>query len=142
MVNKALSLHLTKIKNSNIKLSLSIPNNLTVSCSGRDLSQAIFNIIDNSLFALKNSPDSLPKEIKISAKNINDKIILRIADSGPGIPSDAKNKVFEPFYTTKDYGKGSGLGLSSAKGLVENFGGTIKLSESSETEFLLTLKTE
>ena len=84
----------------------------------------------------------MPKEIKISAKNINDKIILRIADSGPGIPSDAKNKVFEPFYTTKDYGKGSGLGLSSAKGLVENFGGTIKLSESSETEFLLTLKTE
>ena len=141
IVNKATSLHLTKIKNADITLSINIPENLSIACSSSDLSQAIFNIVDNSLFALKNSPIKLKKkEIKITAKKVNSKVILRISDSGPGIPAVDKQKVFEPFYTTKDYGQGSGLGLSSAKGLVENFGGSLKLSESTGAEFLICLK--
>ncbi len=50
---------------------------------------------------------------------------IEIRDTGPGIPSDKKDKIFEPFYTTKEIGRGTGLGLSIAYGIVERHHGSI-----------------
>lgn len=67
-------------------------------------------------------------------------ILISIADNGQGIPLDVQPRIFDPFYTTKEVGVGTGLGLGIVARLVEQFGGTIRFSsEPGRTEFLVTL---
>jgi C4-dicarboxylate-specific signal transduction histidine kinase len=54
-------------------------------------------------------------------------VLLSVEDNGPGVPSAVKDSLFEPFVTTKDIGRGTGLGLSVSRGLVEGAGGSIAL---------------
>jgi len=53
-----------------------------------------------------------PSQFKISIEMDNSHFIIRVEDNGPGIPADIRKRVFEPFYTTKEVGEGTGLGLS------------------------------
>jgi signal transduction histidine kinase len=57
--------------------------------------------------------------------------VIRVADNGPGVPREIRERIFEPYFTTKDPGKGTGLGLASARELVESTGGTLELEDSS-----------
>ena len=67
-------------------------------------------------------------------------IIVSVDDEGPGIPEELRKKIFQPFFTTKDVGQGTGLGLSVSKGLVESHGGVLTLAdEVRPTRFVLTL---
>ncbi len=70
-----------------------------------------------------------------------DRVIIEIADTGPGIPEDVMPHIFDPFYTTKEEGKGTGLGLSLAYGIMENHGGSIRaVSEPGKgTTFIIEL---
>ena len=52
-------------------------------------------------------------------------MVVEICDTGKGIPDDIRNKIFEPFYTTKEAGKGTGLGLSISYGIIKDCRGTI-----------------
>jgi signal transduction histidine kinase len=52
-------------------------------------------------------------------------VVIEVSDSGPGIPEDARERIFDPFYTTKEPGQGTGLGLSICARLVEGMGGRI-----------------
>jgi len=52
-------------------------------------------------------------------------IVIKVSDTGPGIPKDVLAKIFDPFFTTKEVGKGTGLGLSISYSIVEKLGGTI-----------------
>ena len=52
-------------------------------------------------------------------------VLVRIADTGTGIPADVLDKVFDPFFTTKEVGKGTGLGLSTALGIAKSHGGSV-----------------
>lgn len=63
-----------------------------------------------------------------SVCRLTDCVRLEIADTGPGISGEARARLFEPFFTTKSEGKGSGLGLASAKGIVEQHGGHLELA--------------
>ena len=64
--------------------------------------------------------------VTILTKRMNDKIEIRISDNGPGIPDNIKDKIFQPFFTTKPTGQGTGLGLSLAYDIVKAHGGEIK----------------
>lgn len=68
-------------------------------------------------------------------------VVLRVADSGPGVPDELRDRIFDPFYTTKDPGRGTGLGLSICARLVEGMGGKIHLEEAPEggAEFVVRL---
>jgi two-component system NtrC family sensor kinase len=63
----------------------------------------------------------------ISTKKLNDKVEIKVKDNGNGIPQKILDKIFQPFFTTKPTGQGTGLGLSLAYDIVKTFGGEIKV---------------
>jgi two-component system, NtrC family, sensor kinase len=65
--------------------------------------------------------------VSISTKKIDDNIFIRIKDNGTGIPQNIADKIFQPFFTTKPAGQGTGLGLSLAYDIVKAHGGTLKV---------------
>jgi signal transduction histidine kinase len=79
--------------------------------------------------------------VAVTTKNLGDKIEIRVKDNGPGIPEEIKNKIFQPFFTTKPTGQGTGLGLSLSYDIVKAHGGEIKVnSKAGEgTEFIIIL---
>lgn len=85
------------------------------------LQQVVFNLINNACQAMKD-PGRLRVETEVRANQV----LIRIEDTGPGIPEDIQRRIFEPFFTTKKEGHGTGLGLSMSKSIIEKFGGTIQ----------------
>ncbi len=91
------------------------------------LHQVVVNLLANARDALRGSPP--PRRIRVATWSESDRsrVILEVADTGPGIPPDIQARVFEPFFTTKPPGQGTGLGLSLCRGVVEGHGGVIRL---------------
>lgn len=110
-----------------------------VRMDGNMLKQILLNLIMNSLQAMEEGGGKLLVE---TIAPTADEISIVIADTGPGIPEDALAKIFQPYFTTKKPGEGTGLGLFVTKTLVENMGGRIevksKLGEG--TTFRVTFK--
>ena len=101
------------------------------------ISQVLMNLINNAFHAIENEP--LPRWIKIVLIEYDHYLELKIIDSGLGIPEVIREKIMEPFFTTKDVGKGTGLGLSISKAIIEDHGGTLKLDELAQnTTFTIT----
>lgn len=110
---------------------------LTLDCNPTQITQVIINLIMNSF-------DSIHEQnhpwIKFDVFTSEDKIKFIITDSGKGISKEIADKIFQPFFTTKEVGKGTGIGLSISKGLVEAHKGTIFLDTTSEnTKFVIEL---
>jgi len=110
----------------NIKIHFKYDQKISMIYANRDkLAQVFINLIDNSM-----SYSSKKSEILITLKNTNKSAIIYIADQGEGIPMNLKDKIFERFYTDRSYNQTNhtGLGLSISKKIIENFSGSIKLS--------------
>jgi PAS domain S-box-containing protein len=88
------------------------------------LVQVILNLVMNATQSL---PPSLPRqhEVRIRTATVAGDVIIEVADSGPGIPLTERERIFEPFVTTKPIGEGSGLGLFVCRNIVRGFGGNI-----------------
>jgi signal transduction histidine kinase len=94
---------------------------------------------------LSNAIDAIEENGKITirtykdAKNSN--VCISIRDTGRGIPEHVKERIFEPFYTTKDVGKGTGLGLSISYGIIKKHQGNIEVNSEvgKGSEFIITL---
>jgi histidine kinase len=80
-----------------------------------------------------------PKEIDIRTGTENDQVIISVSDNGMGIPKRVRDRIFEPFYTTKKVGKGTGLGLSISYGIIQDYEGSIRLesTENMGSEFTI-----
>lgn len=104
------------------------------------LSQVLINLIGNAIDALHESHKKL---IKISCRSEGCKIIISVRDYGQGIPESIKDQVFDHFFTTKPKGKGTGIGLSLSKDLMQQMGGDLDLDDSVKDGacFLVTLRT-
>ncbi|GEM_PF-3499426 len=91
------------------------------------LQQVVINLVSNAKDAVANQNFKL---IELSIENRTNTCCLHVKDNGTGIDEGIKERIFEPFATTKDIGKGTGLGLSICKSIVESCGGRIKFSSS------------
>jgi PAS domain S-box-containing protein len=91
-------------------------------CNPGKLNQVFMNMLVNAAHAIETQG-----EIGIRTWSDDGNIYISISDTGCGIPVDRRNRVFEPFYTTKEVGKGTGLGLSIAYDIVRNHNGEIKV---------------
>ncbi|MCH6235778.1 ATP-binding protein [Cognataquiflexum rubidum] len=113
------------------------PNLPKVNIVASDIGRVLLNLINNAFYACGNSefsPDSyrdnnseLKPQVKVSTKNIGNKIEIKVSDNGPGIPYAIKDKIFQPFFTTKPTGQGTGLGLSLSYDIVKAHGGELKV---------------
>jgi C4-dicarboxylate-specific signal transduction histidine kinase len=97
-------------------------------CRPVQIAQVLLNLLNNSFHAVENQKEKI---IKISSTVTNHHLEVSVSDSGEAIPSAIREKMFMPFFTTKDIGKGTGLGLSISKGIIENHKGILSLDDSS-----------
>lgn len=88
------------------------------------LTQVLLNLALNAGDAMD---DRKGTRLVIRARTKDDRITFEIEDDGPGVPESLRDRIFEPFVTTKDVGEGTGLGLAVCRGIVEGAGGTIAL---------------
>jgi signal transduction histidine kinase len=103
---------------------------------GSELNQVWTNLIDNAISAMGGKG-----ALELKAYQEDNWIVVEVADSGPGIPLEAREKIFDPFYTTKAPGEGTGLGLNISHGIVvEKHGGQISVvSKPGATRFMVKL---
>jgi len=100
-----------------------------------ELNQIWANLIDNALDAV---PDG--GRVEVTAARERQRVVVRIADSGAGIPAEVRAHLFEPFFTTKPVGKGTGLGLDIVRRLVNHNDAEIDVeSRPGRTEFCVSL---
>ena len=97
----------------------------------QDIGRAILNLITNAFYVVdekkKSGVENYEPIVTISTKKINGKIEIKVADNGNGIPQKILDKIFQPFFTTKPTGQGTGLGLSLSYDIMKAHGGEIKL---------------
>jgi two-component system NtrC family sensor kinase len=97
-----------------------------VTADARQIQQVLLNLLTNASQAMTPSGGGA---LRIESRQDNDRVLLEITDSGPGIPPEARAHIFEPFFTTKP--DGTGLGLSVSYGIIAAHGGTITIPKSS-----------
>jgi signal transduction histidine kinase len=105
----------------------------------QDIGRVILNLITNAFYAVmekkKLRPEGYEPTVTVSTKKIDNKIIVNVKDNGTGIPQKALDKIFQPFFTTKPTGQGTGLGLSLSYDIVtKGHGGELKV-ETKEGEY-------
>ncbi|MCL5108566.1 MAG: ATP-binding protein [Chloroflexi bacterium] len=94
--------------------------------NSKELQQVLLNLINNAIYAMKKGGGKL----SVASALRGNRVLLKIADTGTGIPGEVQRKIFDPFFTTKGVGEGTGLGLSVSLGLVQKLGGTITFTSS------------
>jgi len=118
----------------------------TIKIVPQDFSRVILNIINNGCYAVdqkkKKSENGYSPEVKVSTKKIGNKIEIRIRDNGTGMPQEVIDKIFNPFFTTKPTGQGTGLGLSMSFDIITQIHqGKLEVSskDGEYTEFVITI---
>jgi two-component system NtrC family sensor kinase len=129
-----------RCRKEGIELSLDLNDNLpdVVGDAGQ-LTQVLLNLVVNAIQAM--SPGGA---LVVATEQGERGVRLRVSDDGVGIPAEVRARIFEPFYTTKDVGQGTGLGLSVVHGIVKAHGGEIDVSSElgQGTTFVVTLPME
>ncbi|MDY0989688.1 ATP-binding protein [Flavobacterium sp. CFBP9031] len=122
-------------KKNNIEVTNAVAQNILINVDSQQIEQVIINLLTNSINALENS--SL-KQISISAEAKNNRVFIKVSDSGKGIEKEIEEKIFLPFFTTRT--EGAGIGLTLSKNIIEAHGGYISYkSENNSTVFEISL---
>ena len=118
----------------------------------QDIGRVILNLINNAFYAVnekaKQNIAGYEAVVSVTTKKLNDKVEIRVKDNGDGIPKAIVDKIFQPFFTTKPTGQGTGLGLSLSYDIIKAHGGEINVAtkegeglsaEASGSEFIINL---
>jgi two-component system NtrC family sensor kinase len=112
----------------------------------QDIGRVLLNLYNNAFYAVaekkKHSADKYEPVVSVTTKKENDKVIITVHDNGNGIPEKVRDKIFQPFFTTKPTGQGTGLGLSLSYDIIKAHGGEIKVetNEGEGSEFIIQLR--
>jgi signal transduction histidine kinase len=128
-INNTLLILQSKIKKDSIDVRKEYDDSIPkIQAYGSELNQVWTNLIDNAVDAMREMGDDHKKILTIRTRRKTDWIMVELEDNGPGIPDDIKDKIFNPFFTTKAPGKGTGLGLDISYNIVvEKHQGDIKV---------------
>ena len=126
-----------KDKSFNAEIKTEFDDNVgRINVIPQDIGRVVLNLINNAFYAVdERKKDTLTSSVHsgyepvvmVSTKKFNDKVEIRVKDNGNGIPQKVLDKIFQPFFTTKPTGQGTGLGLSLAYDIVKAHGGDIKV---------------
>jgi len=111
----------------------------------QDIGRVLLNLINNAFYVVnekkKSEVESYEPTVSISTKKTGDKVEIKVSDNGNGIPKKILDKIFQPFFTTKPTGQGTGLGLSLSYDIVKTHGGNIEVKsiEKEGSEFIIQL---
>jgi len=111
----------------------------------QDVGRVILNLFTNAFYSVSEKKKQLTNgyepTVSVSTKRSNNKVEIRVRDNGSGIPQKVMDKIFQPFFTTKPTGQGTGLGLSLSYDIIKAHGGEIKVEtkESEGSEFIIIL---
>ena len=120
----------------------------TINIVPQDIGRVILNLITNAFYAvtekMKQAGESYEPIVTVSTKKLNAKVEVKVKDNGNGIPQKVVDKIFQPFFTTKPTGQGTGLGLSLSYDIIKAHGGEIKVEtkESEGSTFIIQLPTK
>lgn len=130
-----------KVTASGVKLlSPEAEPSLRLRCRSSEICQVLVNLVNNAVDATEGRPGAW---IRIEIRDAAGFLEFAVSDNGAGIPKALRARIHEPFFTTKDVGKGLGLGLSIARTIVEAHGGRLWLDESApHTRFAFTVPLE
>jgi len=111
------------LERKGIRLVVTIEPGLpSLTCDPPGIEQVITNLLDNAIRAATATP---PGEVRLAVRRQASGVAVVVEDNGPGIPAEVRARVFEPFFTTRGIGEGTGLGLSVSLGIVQQHGGTL-----------------
>ncbi len=111
----------------------------------QDIGRVILNLINNAFYAVdekkKQVREGFEPTVSVTTKKSDDKVLISVKDNGSGIPQKVIDKIFQPFFTTKPTGQGTGLGLSLSYDIVKAHGGelSVKTMEGEGSEFIIKL---
>jgi signal transduction histidine kinase len=124
VIGSVAELRQRRLETEQIELRVDDRSTLYVSAVLTELQQVLLNFVVNAEQAILAS-GRLPGRITIRSRDLDQRVLLEVEDTGPGIPPDNEAKLFQPFFTTKPVGQGTGLGLSISYGIVDSLGGRI-----------------
>ena len=142
-----------KDKSFNATLKTDFDNSIgKINIIPQDIGRVILNLITNAFYAVderkKLQLENLPTgqagyepTVSVSTKKISDGLEIKVSDTGNGIPKNILDKIFQPFFTTKPTGQGTGLGLSLAYDIIKAYGGELKVEtkEGEGSTFIIQL---
>ena len=111
----------------------------------QDIGRVLLNLYNNAFYAVnekqKQNLNGYGPSVSVSTKKVDDKALISVKDNGNGIPQKVLDKIFQPFFTTKPTGEGTGLGLSLSYDIIKAHGGEIKVEtkEGEGTSFIIQL---
>ncbi len=113
----------------------------------QDIGRVLLNLISNAFYAVEDKKklktEGYEPIVSVITKKMDGKVQIRVRDNGMGIPEHIREKIFQPFFTTKPTGQGTGLGLSLSYDIVKAHGGELKVTtkEGEGSEFIIQLRT-
>jgi two-component system, NtrC family, sensor kinase len=135
-----------KDRNFNAEIKMDLDRSIgEIKIVRQDIGRVLLNLYNNAFYAVnekrKTAPESFQPTVSVQTKRVHDRIEVRITDNGNGISKKMIDKIFQPFFTTKPAGQGTGLGLSLSYDVVKAHGGDINVEsrEGEFTEFLIQI---
>ena len=124
VVASVLELRQRRFDEQDISIVLDEQSSLPAMAVFTELQQVLLNFVINAEQAIADNP-AIKRRIVIRTRDVDHQVRLEVEDSGPGVPVDDEPKLFQPFFTTKPVGQGTGLGLSVSYGIIRSYGGKI-----------------